>query len=88
MCKFDYVQIGTGSVPGENIIVNRLCGREKPGPIKSDSHAMWLRFVSDGAKTFGGFRATWRAKKIRQSQAFPNPAIERNGKIYKVLLVR
>ncbi|XP_028403966.1 cubilin-like isoform X2 [Dendronephthya gigantea] len=78
LCNFDYIQIGSGSVPGENVIVNRLCGTEKPGPIKSDSHALWLRFVSDAAKTFRGFRATWKAKKARKSQVFPNPAVEKN----------
>lgn len=82
LCNFDYIQIGAGSVPGENIIINRLCGTEKPGPIKSDSDALWLRFVSDGAKTFRGFRATWKAKKTRKSQVFPNPAVEKNGKKY------
>ena len=78
LCNFDYIQIGSGSVPGESIIVNKLCGREKPAPIKSHSDALWLRFVSDDTKTFTGFHATWRAKKKRLSQAFPNPANKRN----------
>ena len=85
LCNFDYIQIGSGSVPGENIIVNKLCGREKPGPIKSHSNALWLRFMSDDTKTFTGFHATWRAKKKRLSQAFPNPANKKNGKTYKAL---
>jgi hypothetical protein len=84
LCNFDFIQIGSGSVPGKNIIVNRLCGREKPGPIKSQSDALWLRFVSDGAKTFTGFRATWRAKKKHLSQPFPNPENEKNCKTYNV----
>ena len=85
VCRFDYIQIGTGSVPGQNIIVNRLCGREKPGPIKSDSGALWLRFVSDSKKSYKGFRATWKAKKIRQ--AFPNPEREKNGRKFSSLVI-
>ena len=85
LCNFDYIQIGSGSVPGKNIIVNKLCGREKPGPIKSDSGALWLRFVSDGEKTFRGFRATWKTKEGRQLQAFPNPANNKNGKVLSLI---
>lgn len=85
VCRFDYIQIGTGSVPGQDIIVNRLCGREKPGPIKSDSGELWLRFVSDSKKSYKGFRATWKAKKFRQ--AFPNPEREKNGKEFSLLVI-
>lgn len=83
VCRYDYIQIGTGSVPGQNIIVNRLCGRDKPGPIKSDTGALWLRFVSDSKKSYGGFRATWKAKKIRKR--FPNPEKEKNGNDFFLL---
>lgn len=78
VCQFDYIQIGSGEIPGRNIIVNRLCGSRKPGPIKSDNGALWLRFVSDNEKSFRGFRATWKAKKI--SRTFPYPVVDdKNG---------
>ncbi|XP_014347499.1 inactive serine protease PAMR1 isoform X1 [Latimeria chalumnae] len=58
MCQYDYLEIRDGDNVDSRLIA-RLCGNERPAPIRSSGSSFHILFVSDGSKNFDGFYATF-----------------------------
>ncbi|CAL1576609.1 unnamed protein product [Knipowitschia caucasica] len=57
-CGSDYLEIREGSSTGQ--LVGRFCGAALPSNYTSlMGHVLWVKFVSDGAVSGAGFRATF-----------------------------
>ncbi|XP_076437271.1 cubilin-like isoform X2 [Babylonia areolata] len=55
-CPHDYLEIRNGGF-SSSPLVGRFCGTSVATPvILSHSNSLWLRFVSDGSRTYSGFR--------------------------------
>ncbi|XP_010605410.1 cubilin [Fukomys damarensis] len=73
-CSKDFVEIREGNATGP--LVGRYCGSSLPHNYSSvTEHLLWVRFVSDGSSSSGGFQATF-------TKIFGNDNIEgTHGKI-------
>nr|XP_017203939.1 tolloid-like protein 2 [Oryctolagus cuniculus] len=57
-CAYDYLEIRDGPT-AESALLGHLCGYEKPEDVKSSSHRLWMKFVSDGSINKAGFAASF-----------------------------
>ncbi|KAH8375151.1 hypothetical protein KR200_009003 [Drosophila serrata] len=55
-CAYDFVEIRDGN-SSESRLIGRFCGDKLPPNIKTRSHQMYIRFVSDGSVQKLGFSA-------------------------------
>uniref|UniRef100_A0A673AMU3 Cubilin n=1 Tax=Sphaeramia orbicularis TaxID=375764 RepID=A0A673AMU3_9TELE len=62
-CAFDYVEVRDGRTETDALI-GRYCGTSLPGPIRSSSNYLWIRFRSDSSVSRGGFRAVYSLGEI------------------------
>ena len=59
-CQYDYVEIFDGK--SENAPnLGRYCGGHMPGPIRSSTNELYLRFISDQTISHTGFVASYTA---------------------------
>ncbi|NWU70725.1 PAMR1 protease, partial [Pterocles burchelli] len=58
MCQYDYVEVRDGDNLDSQII-KKLCGNERPPPIRSTGSSLHVLFQSDGSKNFDGFHAVF-----------------------------
>ncbi|OQV16592.1 putative Neuropilin and tolloid-like protein 2 [Hypsibius exemplaris] len=59
-CQYDFLEVRDGPYP-HSPLMGRFCGRIYPPMLTSQSRYMWLRFKSDDAIQFEGFRAFYRS---------------------------
>ena len=72
-CKNDYVEFREAEIEPDDpktitgrfgpILTGRLCGKTKPGSIKSKGSIVWVLFKSDWNSTtvYKGFKASFKA---------------------------
>ena len=72
-CKNDYVEFREAEIEPDDpktitgwygpILTGRLCGKTKPGSIKSKGSIVWVLFISDRNSTtvYKGFKASFKA---------------------------
>lgn len=58
MCQYDYVEVRDGD-NSDSPLIKRLCGNERPAPIRSTGSSLHVLFHSDGSKNFDGFHAAF-----------------------------
>uniref|UniRef100_A0A674DZU0 Metalloendopeptidase n=1 Tax=Salmo trutta TaxID=8032 RepID=A0A674DZU0_SALTR len=57
-CSYDYLEVRDG--PAESSpLIGRFCGNDKPEDVRSTSHTLWMKFVSDGTVNKAGFAANF-----------------------------
>uniref|UniRef100_A0A6Q2XBD7 Metalloendopeptidase n=1 Tax=Esox lucius TaxID=8010 RepID=A0A6Q2XBD7_ESOLU len=57
-CAYDYLEVRDG--PAESSpLIGRFCGYDKPEDVRSTSHTLWMKFVSDGTVNKAGFAANF-----------------------------
>ncbi|XP_055770225.1 dorsal-ventral patterning tolloid-like protein 1, partial [Salvelinus fontinalis] len=57
-CAYDYLEVRDG--PAESSpLIGRFCGYDKPEDVRSTSHSLWMKFVSDGTVNKAGFAANF-----------------------------
>ncbi|XP_077988407.1 CUB and sushi domain-containing protein 1-like [Glandiceps talaboti] len=54
----DFLTVGDGNVPGQNVVINRHSGATLPSDFVSSDGSVWMRFASDYSITARGFYAT------------------------------
>jgi len=60
-CQYDYVEVFDGkSANAPNL--GRYCGSNMPGPIRSSTNELFLRFISDQTISHTGFVAAYTAQ--------------------------
>ncbi|NXP46894.1 ASTL metalloendopeptidase, partial [Heliornis fulica] len=58
-CQGDYVKVYDGLSKSSAVLMDKTCGSKIPSDIASSSGAMLIEFVTDGADTASGFKATF-----------------------------
>uniref|UniRef100_A0AAZ3PHX6 Metalloendopeptidase n=1 Tax=Oncorhynchus tshawytscha TaxID=74940 RepID=A0AAZ3PHX6_ONCTS len=57
-CAYDYLEVRDG--PAESSpLIGRFCGYDRPEEVRSTSHNLWMKFVSDGTVNKAGFAANF-----------------------------
>uniref|UniRef100_A0A8C7K6R3 Metalloendopeptidase n=1 Tax=Oncorhynchus kisutch TaxID=8019 RepID=A0A8C7K6R3_ONCKI len=57
-CAYDYLEVRDG--PAESSpLIGRFCGYDRPEDVRSTSHNLWMKFVSDGTVNKAGFAANF-----------------------------
>ncbi|XP_075466103.1 embryonic protein UVS.2-like [Ascaphus truei] len=62
-CVSDYIKIYDGASKTSPVLLDRTCGAAKIPRLISSTNLMLIEFVSDGAVTATGFKATYNAEK-------------------------
>uniref|UniRef100_A0A8D3CDY9 Metalloendopeptidase n=1 Tax=Scophthalmus maximus TaxID=52904 RepID=A0A8D3CDY9_SCOMX len=57
-CAYDYLEVRDGPLETSPLI-GRFCGYDKPEDVRSTSHTLWMKFVSDGTVNKAGFAANF-----------------------------
>uniref|UniRef100_A0A7N8YI92 Metalloendopeptidase n=1 Tax=Mastacembelus armatus TaxID=205130 RepID=A0A7N8YI92_9TELE len=57
-CAYDYLEVRDGALETSPLI-GRFCGYDKPEDVRSTSHTLWMKFVSDGTVNKAGFAANF-----------------------------
>ncbi|KAM7394462.1 hypothetical protein PAMP_021266 [Pampus punctatissimus] len=57
-CAYDYLEVRDGPLETSPLI-GRFCGYDKPEDVRSTSHMIWMKFVSDGTVNKAGFAANF-----------------------------
>lgn len=57
-CAYDYLEVRDGPLETSPLI-GRFCGYDKPDDVRSTSHTLWMKFVSDGTVNKAGFAANF-----------------------------
>ncbi|KAK9540589.1 hypothetical protein VZT92_003031 [Zoarces viviparus] len=57
-CAYDYLEVRDGPLETSPLI-GRFCGYDKPEDMRSTSHTLWMKFVSDGTVNKAGFAANF-----------------------------
>uniref|UniRef100_A0A8C5GVT5 Metalloendopeptidase n=1 Tax=Gouania willdenowi TaxID=441366 RepID=A0A8C5GVT5_GOUWI len=57
-CAYDYLEVRDGPLETSPLI-GRFCGHDKPEDVRSTSHTLWMKFVSDGTVNKAGFAANF-----------------------------
>ncbi|XP_061840054.1 dorsal-ventral patterning tolloid-like protein 1 isoform X1 [Nerophis lumbriciformis] len=57
-CTYDYLEVRDGPLETSPLI-GRFCGYDKPEDVRSTSHTLWMKFVSDGTVNKAGFAANF-----------------------------
>ncbi|KAJ0033549.1 hypothetical protein NQD34_000656 [Periophthalmus magnuspinnatus] len=57
-CAYDYLEVRDGPLDTSPLI-GRFCGYDKPEDVRSTSHTLWMKFVSDGTVNKAGFAANF-----------------------------
>ncbi|XP_076001313.1 dorsal-ventral patterning tolloid-like protein 1 isoform X1 [Genypterus blacodes] len=57
-CAYDYLEVRDGPLESSPLI-GRFCGYDKPEDVRSTSHTLWMKFVSDGTVNKAGFAANF-----------------------------
>ena len=55
-CDYDWLEVHDGGSPDSEMIGEKLCGNDVPGPIESTGNSMTLVFHSDRNKEYRGFK--------------------------------
>ncbi|XP_043938591.1 inactive serine protease PAMR1 isoform X2 [Protopterus annectens] len=58
MCKYDFLEVRDGDNVDSGVIA-KVCGNERPAPIRSTGNSLHVLFTSDGSKNYDGFYATF-----------------------------
>ena len=61
-CGFDWLEVYDGKSDRDPKIGNKLCGSGTPSNIVSRGSRLFLKFRSDGSKTYSGFKITYNMK--------------------------
>ena len=69
-CRNDYLQISEGSA-GDQRLVGRFCGRNRPQTVRTDKGVFTIRFISNNDIQHGGFRATYYFVDIQKPTETP-----------------
>ncbi|MEE6490723.1 hypothetical protein FKM82_015979 [Ascaphus truei] len=62
-CVSDYIKIYDGASKTSPVLLDRTCGAAKIPQLISSTNLMLIEFVSDGAVTATGFKATYNTEK-------------------------
>ncbi|TNN89652.1 Dorsal-ventral patterning tolloid-like protein 1 [Liparis tanakae] len=57
-CAYDYLEVRDGPLETSPLI-GRFCGYDKPEDVRSTSHTLWMKFLSDGTVNKAGFAANF-----------------------------
>ncbi|XP_049577209.1 dorsal-ventral patterning tolloid-like protein 1 isoform X2 [Syngnathus scovelli] len=57
-CAYDYLEVRDGPLETSPLI-GRFCGYDKPEDVRTTSHTLWMKFVSDGTVNKAGFAANF-----------------------------
>ena len=57
-CPYDYLEVRDGPF-GYSQLFGRYCGKRFPPLLISKGRYLWLRFVSDKAANYGGFKGVY-----------------------------
>lgn len=64
-CAYDYLEVRDGPLETSPLI-GRFCGYDKPEDVRSTSHTLWMKFVSDGTVNKAGFAANFFKGEVAQ----------------------